>query len=278
MAYVFGISNHSPDQALSFLVRRKAIEDMSDVAIVPAGTRLRNGSKPVRNNLFIIDLADLYSNLALLNSNVYRSSRIFVFASALKLRSISGISPLDYEENSEVSSVAFKSFSDINHAAFSRVLKQPPTALHKAPVDYLQLLSSGVKTGSLLNPLMTFIYSLPSQSQTIVKEGVSDYISLGTISFNKMFSRFKQKLPVPLTDKQELRLRDIMETDLCHVFVEAFVKMRGRWDQADESYLIQMCKNKAISAYEMRYLRSVSSLHSNKDRKSIREMVLNGNG
>lgn len=275
MAHVFGISNHSPDQVLSFLARREAIADMSDVAIVPASTKLRVGAKPLRNSLFIIALPDLYSNFTVLNCQIYRDTKIFVFASALKLRAISGITPLDYMDNPDGSSVSFLSLSGLNYSAFSRALRRPGPDLHRAPVDYLYLLSSGVKTGSLLNPLMTFIYSLPSQAQTTVKEGVANYIALGTITASALFSRLGRSLAVPLTPKQVLRLRNILETDLCKVFVSSFTQMRGHWESKEESFLHQLCKNNSISAYEMRYLRSISSLVA-RDKKSSRELV-NGN-
>jgi len=275
MSHVFGISNHSPDQVLSFLTRREAIADMSDVAIVPAGTKLRAGTKPLRDTLFIIALPDLYSNFTVLNSHIYKDARIFVFASALKLRAISGITALDYMDNPDVSSVSFLSLAGLNNSAFSRALQRPGLDLHKAPVDYLYLLSSGVKTGSLLNPMMTFIYSLPSQAQTAVKEGVANYIVLGTITASTLVSRLGRSLSVPLTPKQVLRLRNILETDLCKVFVSSFAQMQGHWESKNESFLHQLCKTNSISAYEMRYLRSVSSLVV-RDKKSSRELVSNG--
>lgn len=276
MSHVFGISNHSPDQVLSFLARRTAIADMSDVAIVPAGTKLRAGAKSVRDTLFIIALPDLYSNLTVINSQIYKDTVIFVFASALKLRAISGVVPLDYMDNPEVSSVSFQYLAGLNYSAFSRALRRTGQDLHKAPVDYLHLLSSGVKTGSLLNPLMTFIYSLPSTAQTIVKECVANYIVLGTVTQKALFSSLDKSLSVPMTVKQVHRLADILAADLCNVFAAAFIKMRGHWESEDESFLHRLCKNSSISAYEMRYLRSVSGLVA-RDKKSSRELVTNGN-
>lgn len=275
MAHVFGISNHSPDQVLSFLVRRKVIEDMSDVAIVPAGTRLREGAKPVRDTLFVITLSDMYSNIGIFNSDVYSATRVFVFASALKLKSVSGMVPMDYAENPEVSGVAFLYTPDLDYQSFSRAIKKTSSRLVHTSIDYLNTLSTGAKNGSLLNPLMTFIYSLPSHAQSSVKERVAEYIVTGTVGRKKLLASISRALSVPFTEKQSSRLIDILGSDICGVFMSAFVSMRSDWDSKNEAVLHSICKTSSISAYEMRYLRSIS-VKSGTAVKSTVEVKSNG--
>src|SRR5471030_2887151 len=121
--YSFGISNHSPDQALHFLKRRSIVEDMSEIAIVPSGTVLSTEKKPVRQVLFILSVSGFYRNLKTLNSPPYRNVRVFLFASPLRVAELKNMVPLDFEPHPANQGLGFLLQKEINLQAYKASVK-----------------------------------------------------------------------------------------------------------------------------------------------------------
>lgn len=257
MAHVFGISNHSPDKVLTFLLKRDAIAEMSKVAIVPFGTQLKPDAKPVRSILFVISVSDLYRNLTVINSKAYRNTQIFVFASPLRINELENAIPLDYEDNQANKGVGFVLKKDINFAAYSRALKAERGEVKRLDTKYLTLLTDTTKHGSLLNPLMTFIYTLPGASyQTPVKEAIAVYLYKG-ISFDKLQSIFDGLRDVNISQKHRDRIRDILVSEVGDRYRAAFKEYRAA-KAADKTVpLTSICKRNGTSEYEMKYLKSI---------------------
>ena len=267
MSRVFGITNHSPDQALAFLLKKGVIAQMSDVAIVPFGTNLKEDSKPVRKVLFIVTISDFYRNLKVINSTEYKDAILFIFASPLRVSEIVNIIPLDYEDNPSNRGVSFVMKKEMSVTAFSRALK----ANIEGPVSrleskYLTLVTDTAKRGSLLNPLMTFIYTLPSSShQTKVKEAVATYLYKG-ISFARLEAIFDELRDVSISQKSRDRIQAILVSDVGDNYRAAFKELRLALKSEKLPSLTSICKRHGTSEYEMRYLKAVvDSKANNKD-------------
>ncbi len=256
--YCFGVSNHSPDQALHFLVKRKVVEDESGVAIVPSGTLLSKEKKPSRPILFILSISDFYRNLSVLNSSLYRNVQLFVFASTLRVTELSHSVWLDFEPNPANKGLSFSLQKELNFLAYKAHIKTDGAAkVERLKTKYLTLLTDNVKHGSLLNPLMTFLYTLPSSThQTPVKEAVVDYLYKGT-KFVDLEETLDSVKGVIISKRIRDRLKDILQTDAGNNIRAAFKAYRAAVKAEKVIPWPSLAKQHTVSEYELKYLKSV---------------------
>lgn len=261
MAHIFGISNHSPDKTLDFLRARKVVADLSEIAIVPSGTLLRPDARPVRKILFIVSISDLYRNLTVINSKQYRDASIFVFASPLRINELYGAHPLDFVEDPCNRGVGFIMQQTLNWGAYTKALKSADGATRKVKrLDnkYLTVLIEAAKHGSLLNPLMTLIYTMPGATQqSTVKEAVADYLFKGT-KLAKLEAVFDSMPDAPISQKHRDGLRTILVSEIGENYRTAFEAYRKqKSDSGKTPSLAAICKKHGTSEYEMSYIRSI---------------------
>jgi hypothetical protein len=255
--HCFGITNHSPDQALRFLTTKKVIKDSSEVAIVPSGTILKEGKKPVRPILFILTVMDFYRNVEVLNSKKYEGAQVFVFASPLRIRELANIVPLDFEVNAATAGLGFILKKELDLNAYRKGCKVDAQEVKRKTAEYLTMLTDNVKRGSLLNPLMTFLYTLPSAThQTPVKEAVAMYLYKGK-SFEKLEEMLDGIKGVIISKRVRDKLKEILKSEVGENYRAAFKAFRESKDDGKTPALQAICKKFGTSDYEMKYLRSI---------------------
>lgn len=256
--HCFGVSNHSPDQAVAFLIAKKVIEDMSELAIVQSGTVLKENKKPARPILFILSISDFYRNMAVLNSERYAEAQIFVFASPLRIRELDNVIPLDFEVNPATVGLGFLLKKEIDLAIYRTSIKRKEAEeITRKTTEYLTTLTDNVKRGSLLNPLMTFLYTLPSSThQTPVKEAVARFLYKGQ-SFAKLESMLDEIKGVVITKRIRDRLKEILQSEIGDNYKAAFKAYRTQKDEGKTPAISAICKKFGTSDYEMKYLKSV---------------------
>jgi hypothetical protein len=242
---VLGVANHTPEQVLVWLLKKKIILDIAEVAVIPEDTILRKKT-PARTVLFALSTQSVLRNLLLLNSRPYGDVKVFVFGSALDLSSIKGAVKLDYA-CSDLNPVIF-TYGDMLLSALK------PTAACVATVrrvEFLQKLTDLVKVGSILNPLMTFIYTLPSAThQTPVKELIAKCMYKG-FSVSKLFAQFDE-LPITVSDRIRIRIKEILESE-AGVNYKAALKT-SRTDGIDAAV-----RKHSVSLYELNYLIAIAA-------------------
>lgn len=256
--HCFGVANHSPDQAVAFLTAKKIITDMSDLAIVQAGTLLKADKKPARSILFILSISDFYRNIEVLNSARYTDAQVFVFASPLRIRELSNVVALDFEVNPATVGLGFLLKKEIDLAIYRTALKRKETEdIAKKTTEYLTTLTDNVKRGSLLNPLMTFLYTLPSSThQTPVKEAVAIYLFKGQ-SFAKLEEKLDAIKGVVITKRIRDKLKEILKSEIGENYKAAFKAYREVKEGGKTPAISAICKKFGTSDYEMKYLKSV---------------------
>lgn len=250
----FGISNHSPDQTISFLQKRRVITDGSEVAILTFGSRLKADKPLKRKVIFIVSITDFFNNAKVISESA-SEALVFLFASPLRVNEIKGMTPLDFEPNEEYQGMAYR-LTAIDPERFRVALKNPaPERIYRDTTNYLTQLIETVKQGSLLNPLMTFIYMLPRAShQTPVKESVAQGFYHGWSS-DKVFESIAGK-DLQLSNKAANVLEGILTSDIALAYAEAF-KLYRVAKKSGTVNLKSICKKCSTSDYEMRYLVSV---------------------
>jgi len=260
MSHFFGVSNHSPDQVISFLKKRNAVKSGSDVAIITHGTVFKADRSFKRKIIFIISVIDFFKNIEVLKAKG-DDYQVFLFASPLRISEVLGMSALDFEPDNEYKGMSYR-LTVLNEDLYRKDLKLPgSTEVKRDTRKYLATLINSAKQGSFLNPLMTFIYTLPRAShQTPVKEVVATGIYRGWTS-DKVFEAIGAKGLV-LTRRAADLLENIIQSEMAHAYVEAFKMYKAEKKKGATVNIKSICKQTSTSDYEMRYLLSV--LEANK--------------
>lgn len=255
--YCLGVSNQSPDQVLLFLKKKGEIKEFSDVAIVPVGTKLKADKKPSRKILFIVSVSDLYRNLEVLNSARYKGRQVFVFASPLRLVELENTAFLDFERSTVNSGLGYILKNKIDLQRYKVALKEESGPVSRKDTKYLTSLIDTVKKGSLLTPLMTYIYTLPSSThQTPVKEAVASYLYKG-LSWTKLESTLDSIKGVAVSQRTKDKLKEILRTEIGENYRQAFALYRETKEGGKTPSLASICKKFETSDYEMRYIKSI---------------------
>lgn len=254
--YCLGVSNHSPLTAIDFLLKTKTIDSRKDIQIVEVGTVLP--AKPKRKALAIVSIQDFLKNAKTLNSAAYNDTIVVVFASALRIRELHNCFALDSEPTRESGGVVVRCLK-LSRVRLRQCLKTPHTDVFRQDRKFLITLTDSVKSGSLLNPLMTFIYTLSSSThQTPVKEACAAFFHSG-LSFDAMIRMLKKKYGVTLTERQTGALSTILEGETGKSFRHMFKDYRSSKKSAGDKAvnLDSLCKKHGTAIYEVRYILSV---------------------
>lgn len=260
----FGIANSSPERVLDLLVERGLVSSPSKVAIVSAGSTIKPDLPPKRSVMFILSIADLFHNLSVLNSPTYEGVRVFLFASPLRLKELEGCIALDMKEDVSNRDITFK-LAPTPNFSLVRSTKISDAPVKRLRTQYLTVLVDNVKRGSLMTPLMTFIYTLPrATQQTPAKEAAAQYLC-GTLNEKSLVDR----LSGLLSAKNLQKLLDILESDVALKYKQAFRALRTR----EIGSLKSACTKYDVTDYEMKYLMSV--VETAKAHRGLRNKSLN---
>lgn len=265
MAFVFGISNSAPDAVLEKLSRSKLISSPSEVAVHQVGMPLPSKLSSKVKFLFLLTVADIQKHFKTLMSSRYKDVHVFVFGAPMKLNDIAGIVPLDFEPNPELPGFGFK-LSSLTLSPVRRARTQ--AVLRRKNGKYLDSLLTHVQEGSLLNPLMTAIYGLPSTAQTKVK-----IVSVSWLYKSKPVSALDASLltlasnGIRISAAFRTKLVDILTSDAAKKYQAAFSEYRKeKLDSGKAPNIQKIAKQYGVVEYEMTYILSVL-----RDAKSSRQ-------
>lgn len=249
MIRVFGVANHSPEAVIRALVKSKRAS-VSDIGILPVDYTLNLKKSTPHKFLIVLSVPDLIRNLPVISSAKYAECHAIVFANPMKLSELHGIQPLDFAPNPEYVGFGFTlKMLDIGKI---KSFKGVP-AIEKHPGKYLAKLVQHVQQGSLLNPFMTFIYTLPSVMQGPTKTAALKWLYSGKseAQLDKAFDEIDQGT---ITKRVKLKFREILINDVGHAFQEAFKEYRTRKEGTSVKHI---AKAHSVSEYEMHYILSV---------------------
>lgn len=244
MAQIFGIANHSPEYVIDALRKAKLIESLKNIGIVPSEQRLSRRTSC--EYLLLLSTKDLRRNASILATSKYQNVRVFVFANPMDLSEIEGLTALDYESNPEYPGFGFK----LKAFNVREVKKASESRLEYRRGRYLHKLIKYVKRGSLLNPLMTYLYTLPSSTNNFVKIAVAKWFMSGKPNKSLLAALDKE-----VSDNVRNRLSAILFNEVGDRFKLVFARIR----ENGLSDLKAAAKEHQVSDYEIRYLLSVLS-------------------
>lgn len=258
MAKVFGIANNTPDAAITVLAKGGHIKALNAVSILPTGGSLK--IKPKHKVIFMLCMSDLMRNLSYVNDKSYSGYIFFVFAAPTRLAGMHGITPVDYAPDPAHRAHGFLlrplKVASMT-AALSIGLKSKPMVVQRKDEDFVVTLVDRVIKGSLLNPLMTFLYTLPSAThQTPLKVKVAQWL-YDSKSVPDLFKSFDALKQVQLTQRHKDKFAAILDSDIGRNFQAFFKDYRVAKKLNPTLNIDALCKKHSVDPYEVRYLLSV---------------------
>lgn len=235
---VFGIANHSPDDVVAALLRYRTAAQASDIGILPPMSKADTRHK----FLLVLSTDDLARNMTRLDAS---GVKVFVFSNPIDLVSFSGVVNLDFVP---VDDFAF----NYQTLDLSKVAKSKAGLVHRVPSPFLTDLINSVKFGSLLNPLMTFIYSLSSQNQNLVKQLTVAYLYQG-----QSIQKFSTLLAPHLTERAINKLVSILDTSIGSSYAKALQSIRELRKKKSAVDISKVASETSTSSYELSYMLSV---------------------
>lgn len=250
--FCFGVTHHNPSQVLAFIGKNAVIKTRREVVMARAGAILPQN--PGGKVVFIPDAQTATRNIKVLNSADYTGIIVFVFASALRLKEISGCTLLDSTLSEDPMAPGSVKLGLRIRKLRSVLTRQTQHKLEKDAKDYLKDMVDHVKRGSLLNPLMSFIYTLPSSThQTPVKKACAEFFIKGD-SYTNTLRSIERELGMSLTVLAESRLRTILTSDVSNNYRAFFKAYKST---ITDSAMKELCVTHSTAPYEVRYLLSV---------------------
>jgi hypothetical protein len=231
--YAFGVARHSPDTVISWIAKQEKIET-SEIAVFPIGKTLRKRIN--RKVLVMLNVSDAHRNMQTLNA-MYKEKKVVIFGSPIRLVELDGITPLDWFPLKNMTGFRY------TNLMVSKYLSAKDTKLQKSKEYVIELIDS-LKEGSLLTPLMTFIYTLPASQQLQVKQAATAYICKQSESKNVLSS-------LNLPKKSKDRLNEILNSDISKKYITFFSETPKKMDLSinPEDY--------GCAKYEVSYLSSI---------------------
>lgn len=234
---VFAFAHHAPDEILMKLCESGI--DREDIYVVRVDEVIKRKNK--RGHFIFLTTASFNANREQLES---RTAQSYVFDNPLRLAQYN-FTPADYrmEEYFHVDGFAL--------IPCVRLDKCPDIAINRKPFDIVATATEIAKQQiTFLNQFMTFIYSMPSEThQKPIKELVCKWMA-SKEPFSKYCKRLeKLRESVHLTEKQVRRLSDLLSSSTAVLYRDA-LQQPGEEDAVAKAY--------KISAYEMRYIRSIN--------------------
>lgn len=242
---LFCITNHSPVQVQAFLDKTDEIKP-GRIHIHPVGSEIEKA--PTKPYLFLLNITDFLRNQDTLNSKKYTNTIVFLFTSPFRAIELTNATLLDVEQHERHTyKYVFRSLQKANYV---RGLKRETDKVERSEDFYLYKIVEDVKYGSLLTPLMTFIYTLPkSTHQTPVKEAVVNYL------FGKKgkITKYLAKKQVELGPKSLAKLEDILSSEPGQAYKKALEYQRVHPDKSTKI----LEKKFDVKSYELKYLRKI---------------------
>lgn len=255
----YGSCFHSPGQVIAWLGKQSV--ELRHIHVVGPDDKLpeRLRNKPI---ILFLGKPALSRNKKVVESNAYKNKQAIWLSDPITLMSFKNIQPLDYKigddllegfvEPKRLSSKAF-TYGDTDG--------QFPERQHG---DVTKLLVEKVKErGSILNPLMSLIYTLPNSThQKPVKVGICHWMFYGgqPDTLDTILDIIHSK--ARLNPKIRERLTAVLLSDNGDRYRKAFQVVVRKLKKKKEIDYDALAADHSISAYDMRYMRSVVADYS----------------
>jgi len=225
------VANHSPKQVTDWLQKK--------CNITPKYTSPTKRSTGLH---FVFGLQEYKLCKDLQRSKV----KIILFEGPITAMSIKGAKLLDLKINKEAPYYGIE-YSSLNYSVFKKAEHEQCTI---EKYDYANNIIESIESKSILNPLMTAIYTVSSSAQKPVKIAVVNWLSYDGKVKNLPNLLTKLSDNVKLNSNNIAQLNSVLQSELATIYTRA-LKQGGDVNELAEEY--------NISAYDLSYILSVRS-------------------
>jgi hypothetical protein len=251
MAKVIAVCNTVPDTISSML--------KSCTEVVPTylevGTRL--SKVPKKEIIYVLTHRDFISNLKIINSEAYGETTIFLFCPVVNAKTLTRILFLDVAKNSTSSNTIRSLYKDPSPDALKGYLDKEfkRQTIKEIDKEYKYCIVESMVKGSLLNPLMTLLYSIKAEENLRIKNLIFDYFSSKT-----KFSNFEEQLVhsyewKTVTKQIRLKLLTLLDSEVGRKYVSTLRDFIASKSDKEHSFNLKgACKKAGIEEYEIKYI------------------------
>lgn len=249
---LIGVGNHSPEQVISWLVRKG--HKQTAITVVPHGSHLSlDKAKKYKRMILFPTYQDFRRSWALLTDPAFASKVFFVHGTPNKLYEFDNMVFADFDLQKGQRSFGFKlysKFKDINLK-----LKGTNVPSRCKTKYFMPNLIEAVKQGSLLNKLMSAIYTVKgasNQKQLTLAICQWLYRGEGINVLRKRLSSYGGQLKI--TELMCTRFENILLTEIGFSFQEAFEEVRACRKKKIEVPFKELGRKYGIPDFELKYI------------------------
>lgn len=249
---LLGVGNHSPEQVISWLVRQGYKH--TSVTIVPSGKKLSPAkAKRYKRMIMFSTFKDFRRNWGILNESEFENKIFFVLGTPPKLYEFDDMTYLDFDVKEGQRSFGFRLYSNFKEVNLRQKGKNRPTRSKSR--FFMPNLIEAVKQGSLLNKLMSAIYTVKgSSNQKLLTLAIASWLyeSESPGLLKQRIQRYGGQLRI--TELMCDRLEEILLSDIGFSFQDAFAEIR-KYRKANKEVPYRDIGHKyGIPDFELRYI------------------------
>lgn len=252
----YGAAYHSVSAIKKWLGKQGVTENMilviGDNATVPART-----SKKI---LIFLNKATLARNKKALRAPVYTKKQVFLLEDPITLIAYDNVTLIDCAKGKELLEeiVVRKRLGNFKlgdcEGDFPIRSKRPPLTN--------ELIEKVKERGSILNAFMSLVYTLSSAThQKPVKTGICHWFFYGGSAEQLTATLNIVQAHAPMSDSIRQRITAILVGDTGAKYTKAFKLVRATLMKKQDVDYDALAAEYSISAYDMRYIRSIVSNH-----------------
>jgi len=247
---LIGVGNHSPEQVISWLTRK----GHKSVTVVPSGKILiPDDSRKYKRIMIFSTYRDFRRNWKLVGSSSFSSKVFFVHGTPSKLHEFDQMFYSDFDPIRGQRSFGFKLHSKFKEINLKKIGKDEPT--RSKTRYFMPNLIEAVKQGSLLNKLMSAIYTVKgSSNQKLLTLTICQWLYGGESPnlLRKRIQNYGGQLRI--TELMCNRFDDILLTEIGFSFQEAFEEVIDYKKRGKDVPFREIGQSYGIPDFELRYI------------------------
>ena len=249
---LIGVGNHSPEQVISWLVRKG--HKPKSLTIVPSGKLISpNKAKKYKRMILFMTYRDFRRNWKLVNEPAFASKIFFVLGTPSKLYEFDQMTFADFDPVKGQRSFGFKLYSKFKDINLKTKGKNIPSRCKTR--FFMPNLIEAVKQGSLLNKLMSAIYTVKgSSNQKQLTLAICEWLYRGESPglLKQRIQKYGGQLKI--TELMCTRFEGILLTEIGFSFQEAFEEVRQYKKKNRTIPFREIGQKYGIPDFELRYI------------------------
>lgn len=228
--------------------------NITDIKLQTFGTKV--SKVPKHKYLFILFYQDFIFNLKRLNSKNYSDVTVFLFCPIIWAKKLSHNKFLDVAFSKKDTNVLSYKYKDVSLELLHGLLERKFTTkkveeIHK---DFKVYIVNSILSGSLLNPLMTLLYSVKAETNILIKEMMFKYLT-GIWTIQKLEKELdKSSEWGTITKSCRIKLFELLKSDIGKAYKEALTLLQKSKETKEPVNINKLAKEYGIEVYEIKYI------------------------